>query len=107
LGKHIPKGRKITQEEWKISSAEIFFKKFLDSKKFRLTAGECLEIRICEHAVKNFLHHNSTLEKIFFKKLLTIFAAVIWSSSRWHHCQAELISSEPLKTTVTRLKQVK
>jgi hypothetical protein len=37
-------------------------------------------------------------KKLFFKKLLTIFAAVIWSSSRWHHCQAEMISSESLKS---------
>jgi hypothetical protein len=43
--------------------------------------------------------------KIIFEKLLTIFGFVIWSSPRWHHCQAELISSESLKTSVARLNQ--
>jgi hypothetical protein len=43
--------------------------------------------------------------KIFFEKLLTKIGSVIWSSPRWHHCQAETISSESLKTSVARLKQ--
>jgi hypothetical protein len=43
--------------------------------------------------------------KINFEKLLTKFGSVICSSPRWHHCQAELISSESLKTSVARLKQ--
>jgi hypothetical protein len=43
--------------------------------------------------------------KIKNRKALTIFGTVIWSLPRWHHCQAELISSESLKTSVTRMKQ--
>ena|GEM_PF-1778267 len=39
------------------------------------------------------------LEKIFFQKVLTIFRSVIPSSSRWHQCQAELISSESEKVS--------
>ena len=54
--------------------------------------------------------NSSTTEgggKIIFEKPLTIFGIVIRSSPRWHHCQAEPISSESLKTTVTRPNQAK
>jgi hypothetical protein len=34
LENHIPKGRKITQEEWRNLSAEKILKKFLDYKNF-------------------------------------------------------------------------
>jgi hypothetical protein len=60
---------------------------------------------LCEFPVEKILHHNRVLEKIIFEKLLTKFGSVIWSSPRWHHCQAELISSESLKTSVARLNQ--
>jgi hypothetical protein len=43
--------------------------------------------------------------KIKNQKALTIFGTVIWFLPRWHHCQAKLISSESLKTSVTRMKQ--
>jgi hypothetical protein len=58
-----------------------------------------------EHLVEKKLHDNRALGKIIFEKPLTVFGFVIWSSPRWYHCQAETISSESLKTSVTRLKQ--
>jgi hypothetical protein len=107
LGKHIPKGRKITQEEWRYLSAEIFFKIFFGCKNFRLTDGEALRMRLSEHTAENKTSTSEGCGKIFFENPLTNFGTVIWSSPRWHHCQAETISSESSKTSVTRLKQVK
>jgi hypothetical protein len=60
---------------------------------------------LCELPAEKILHHNRVPGKIIFEKLLTKFGSVIWSSPRWHHCQAELISSESLKTSVARLNQ--
>jgi hypothetical protein len=105
LGKHIPKGRKITQEEWRNLAAEIFFKFFFGCKDFRLTDGEALRMGISEHPAEKKLHDNRALAKIIFEKPLTTFGFVIWSLPRWHHCQAETISSESSKTSVTRLNQ--
>jgi hypothetical protein len=53
LGKHIPKGRKITQEEWRNLSAEIFFKNFFGCKNFRLTDGDAVRMGISEHPAEN------------------------------------------------------
>jgi len=60
---------------------------------------------LSEHPAEKKLHDNRGLKKIIFEKALTNFGTVIWSSPRWHHCQAEMISSESLKTSVARLNQ--
>jgi hypothetical protein len=52
---------------------------------------------ISEHPAEKNLHDNRGLKKIIFEKPLTVFGFVIWSSPRWHHCQAETISSESPK----------
>ena len=59
-----------------------------------LTASDAFKTYLCGLHVEKRFHKMRVPKKIIFEKLLTIFAAVIWSSSRWHHCQAELISSE-------------
>jgi len=60
---------------------------------------------LSEHPAEKKLHDNRGLKKIIFEKALTNFGTVIWSSPRWHHCQAEMISSESLKTSVSRLRK--
>jgi hypothetical protein len=60
---------------------------------------------LSEHPAEKKLHDNRGLKKIIIENPLTNFGTVIWSSPRWHHCQAETISSESLKTSVTGLKQ--
>jgi hypothetical protein len=60
---------------------------------------------LSEFTAAKFSSATEVLGKIFFEKLLTKFGSVIWSSPRWHHCQAETISSESLKTSVARLNQ--
>jgi hypothetical protein len=60
---------------------------------------------LCELPAEKILHHKRVPGKIIFEKLLTKFGSVIWSSPRWHDCQAETISSESLKTSVARLNQ--
>jgi hypothetical protein len=59
----------------------------------------------CELSAEKFSSATEVSGKIIFEKLLTKFGSVIWSSARWHHCQAEMISSESLKTSVARLNQ--
>jgi len=74
-------------------------------RKYLLTDGEALRIDLCELPVEKIFHHKRVPGKINFEKLLTKFGSVIWSLPRWHHCQAEMISSESLKTSVARLNQ--
>ncbi len=63
-----------------------------------LTAWDAFKTKLCGHPAQKIFHRTEARKKLFFKKLLTIFAAVIRSSSRWHHCQAEMISSESPKS---------
>ena len=60
---------------------------------------------VSEHPGEKVSSASEEPGKIKNQKALTIFGTVIWSLPRWHHCQAELISSESLKTSVTRMKQ--
>jgi len=60
---------------------------------------------LSELSAEKILYDKRVSGKIIFEKLLTKIGSVIWSSPRWHLCQAETISSESLKTSVARLNQ--
>jgi len=104
LGEHLPKDRKFTQAEQKKCRLKNFSKNIFKGSKNMLTAWDAFKTYLCGRPALEIFHYAEAPKKIFFKKLLTIFAAVIRSSSRWHHCQAEMISSESPKTSVTKLK---
>lgn len=74
-------------------------------EKKMLTAWEALEMGLCEHPCEKFSLCERCWEKINLWKALTNFWSVICSSSRWQHCQAEMISGESLKASVMRMKQ--